>query len=127
LFTRGCSFIVILISTIVWFRAPSDVVSELAVVMELQEQLLAQERGLDERENTILAREHGVVEAERSLRRANVECDAVHDLATTVWEDYRAWMHASTTSWWHSLEFDQVLSGRQFILSMQEVDLDRQE
>jgi hypothetical protein len=68
-----------LISPIIRFRAPSDVVSEPAVVVELWEQLLVRERRLDEWENTLLAREHGVVEAERVLGRARMECDANHD------------------------------------------------
>jgi hypothetical protein len=49
------------------------------VIIELREQLLDRERELDERENTLLTREHGVVETERTLRRARMECDTVHD------------------------------------------------
>jgi hypothetical protein len=75
---------VALISPVVRFRAPSDVVSEPAMVVELREQPLVQERGLDEREDSLLVREHGVVEAECALRRARVECDAVHDQGTTI-------------------------------------------
>jgi hypothetical protein len=97
------------------------------VVVELREQLLVRERGLDEREDTLLAREHGVVEAECALGRACMECDVIHDQDTTILEDYQVRVSASTTSRWHSLEFDRVLSGRQFILSMQEVDLEWQE
>jgi hypothetical protein len=68
-----------LIFPIVRFRAPSDVVSKPAVVVELWEQPLVQERGLDEWEDALLAREHGIVEATRALRRARVECDIVFD------------------------------------------------
>jgi hypothetical protein len=39
------------------------------------------ERELDEQENTLLAREQSVVEAERALGRARMECDAIHDQA----------------------------------------------
>jgi hypothetical protein len=45
-------------------------------------------------------------------------CDIIHDQATTIWEDYQARVHPSTTSRRRSLEFDWVLGGRQFILSM---------
>jgi hypothetical protein len=48
------------ISPVVRFRAPSDVVSEPAVVVELREQLLVWERGLDEWEDALLVREHGM-------------------------------------------------------------------
>jgi hypothetical protein len=36
-------------------------------------------------------------------------------------------LHASTAGRQHSLEFDQVLSGRWFILSVQEMNVERQE
>jgi hypothetical protein len=52
---------------IVWFRAPSNVVSEPTVVMKLWEQLLVRERGLNEREDALLDREHGMVEAKCAL------------------------------------------------------------
>jgi hypothetical protein len=84
LFTKGCSFVATLISPVVWFRAPSDVVSEPVVVVELREQLLVQERGLDEQENALLAREHGMVVVERALGRVRMDCNAVHDPAMTV-------------------------------------------
>jgi hypothetical protein len=44
------------------------VVIEPVVVVELGEQLLVQEKALHEWENTRLAREHGMVEAEHALR-----------------------------------------------------------
>jgi hypothetical protein len=49
------------------------------MIIELREQLLDRERELDERKNTLLTREHDVVETERTLRRVRMECDAVHD------------------------------------------------
>jgi hypothetical protein len=73
-------------------------VIELAVVVELQGQLLVRERELDERENALLAKEHDVVEVERALRRARMECDAVHDQARAIQQDYHAKVRASTTS-----------------------------
>jgi hypothetical protein len=39
-----------------------------------------------------------MVEAERALGRARVECDAIHDQATTVRVDYWARVCVSTAS-----------------------------
>jgi hypothetical protein len=50
-----------------------DVVIKPAVVVELPEQLLVQERELDKWENALLAREHGMVEAEHALGRVRME------------------------------------------------------
>jgi hypothetical protein len=50
-----------------------------AVIIELWGQLLNQERELDERENALLTREHGMVEAECAIRRACMECKAAHE------------------------------------------------
>jgi hypothetical protein len=55
------------------------VVIELAVIVELREHLLAQERELVEQENARLTREHGMVEAKRVLRRDRMECDTAHN------------------------------------------------
>jgi hypothetical protein len=90
LFTRGCYFITTLISPVVRFRAPSDVVSEPVVVMVLREQLLVRESELEEWQDTFLAREHGMVEARHALSRTHVDCNIVHDQATTVREHYQA-------------------------------------
>jgi hypothetical protein len=81
-------------------------VSEPTVVMKLWEQLLVRERGLNEREDALLDREHGMVEAKCALGGGggvHVECDAIHDQATTIRENYRARVHASTTSQRHFL------------------------
>jgi hypothetical protein len=64
---------------------------------------------------------------ERALGRARMECDVERDRAKAVQQDYQARMRGSTTSRRHSLYFDRVLSGRQFTLSMREVDLERRE
>jgi hypothetical protein len=103
------------------------VVIEPAVIVELPEQLLDRERELDEQENALLTREHAMVEAERALERVRMECDTTHDRAGVIKHDYCAQLHASTASRRHSLEFDWVLSGRRFVLSMQEIDPERQE
>jgi hypothetical protein len=65
------------------------VVIEPAVIVELWEQLLDRKRELDERENALLKREHGMLEPERALRRECMECDAAHDQAGVVKQDYR--------------------------------------
>jgi hypothetical protein len=88
---------------------------------------LAWERELSEQESTLLARERGVVEGGRALRRARVECDTIHNQFTFVQGDYLSRLRTFTVGRWCSLEFDQVLSGRQFILSVQEVDLEHQD
>jgi hypothetical protein len=49
------------------------------VVVELREQLLDREKELDERDNTLLTREHGMVEAVHALERAHMECDTTND------------------------------------------------
>jgi hypothetical protein len=48
------------------------------VIVEVRKQLLAHERELSERESTLLAEEHGVVEGERAHWWACMECDAIH-------------------------------------------------
>jgi hypothetical protein len=91
--------------------ASPNAVVESTVIVELREQLLAWERELDERENALVARLNGVVEVKRALGRVRMECDADHDRAGAVQQDYRARLCASTTGRRHSLEFDRVLSG----------------
>jgi hypothetical protein len=56
-----------------------------------------------------------------------MECDTEHDRAEAVRQDYRARLHGSTIGHQHSLDFDWVLSGHQFILSMREMDLEWRE
>jgi hypothetical protein len=97
------------------------------VIVKLREQLLAQERKLDEQENALMPREHGVVEAKHSLGRARMECDAALNRATGFKQDYHAQLRASTTSRWRPLEFDQVLSGHRLVLSLLETDLEHRE
>jgi hypothetical protein len=63
------------------------------------------------------------VATERSLGRAHIE----YDWAEAVRQDYRARMRASTAGFQHSLDFDLVLRGRQFILTVWETDLERRE
>jgi hypothetical protein len=103
------------------------VVTEPVVIAELQEELLVRERELSEWESALLARESGVVEGERDLRRAHMECDAIHDQVAYVQGNYLSRMRTFTADRRRSMVFDQVLSGRQFILSVQEADLKHRE
>jgi hypothetical protein len=98
-----------------------------AMVIELQELLLVRERELDSQENALMAREDNLVATERTLGRACMECDTECDRVEAVRQDYQAKMRASTTSCRHSLDFDRVLRGRQFILSVRRMDLERWE
>jgi hypothetical protein len=72
------------------------VVIEPTVVVGLREQLLAQERELDEQENALLTMEHGMVEAERALERVHMVCDDAHDQARVIKQGYHPWLHSST-------------------------------
>jgi hypothetical protein len=56
-----------------------------------------------------------------------MECDTGHDWAVAVQQVYQARLHASTASHQRSLDFNRVLSGHQFTLSVQEMDLERWE
>jgi hypothetical protein len=72
-----------------------------------------------------MERDDDVVAAEHALGRAHMECDAEHDWVVAIWTDYRARLHASTTSHQCSLDFDRVLCGCQFTLLVWEIDLER--
>jgi hypothetical protein len=98
-----------------------------AMVAELQEQLLVQEREVDSQENALMAREDDLVATERSRGKAHMECYTECDRAEAIWRDYWARMHTSTAGCWHSLDFDRVLRGRHFILTVRETDLEWQE
>jgi hypothetical protein len=56
-----------------------------------------------------------------------MECDAECDRVEAVRQDYRVRMHASTAGCWHSLDFDQVLRGCQFIHTVREIELAQRE
>jgi hypothetical protein len=98
-----------------------------AMVSVLQEQLLTRERELNSQENGLMSLEDDLVAIECALGRVCMECDAECDQDEAVQRDYPAKMRASTTSCQHSLDFDRVLRGCQFILNMQEMNLEWQE
>jgi hypothetical protein len=90
-----------------------------AMVTKLQEQLLVRKRELDSRENALMAWEYDLAATKCALGRARMECDS----AKAVRWDYRDRMCASTAGCRRSLDFDQVLRGRQFILTAREMTL----
>jgi hypothetical protein len=100
-----------------------DVVVVSAMVAKLQEQLLVRKRELDSRENALMAWEYDLAATECALGRARMECDTEWDWAKVVRWDYRDKMRASTAGCRRSLDFDQVLRGRQFILTAREMTL----
>jgi hypothetical protein len=74
-----------------------------------------------------MAWEDDLATTERALGKVCMECDAKCNRAEAVQQDYRAKMCATTTSSWRSLDFDQVLRGCQFILTVWGTDLERRE
>jgi hypothetical protein len=72
-----------------------------------------------------VARENDVVATERALGREHMECDTEHDRVKGVHQDHRARLCASTAGQRHSIDFDRVLSGRQFTLFVRETKLER--
>jgi hypothetical protein len=113
LLTWACLFAATLTVACCLVQGFLELAIERAVIVELREQLLT--------------REHGVVEAERDLGRACMECDTAHDRAGVVKQDYHTRLLASTTDGRCSLEFDRFLSGCQFVLSVQGTYLKRRE
>jgi hypothetical protein len=69
--------------------------------------------------------EDGLLASECTLRMAHMECDAKCDKAEAIQQDYWARIRAFTTDC--RFDFDQVLRGCRFLLSMQEMDLERRE
>jgi hypothetical protein len=70
-----------------------------------------------------MAQEDDLAITKRALGLEWMEGDAECERAEAVRQDYRARIRASTTSCQHSLDFDRVLRGRQFILTVWEMDL----
>jgi hypothetical protein len=97
------------------------------VTAELQGQLLAWERDLDSREHVLMAREDGLAASKCALGRAHMECDGECDQAEAVRQDYLARVRTFTAGCRRSLDFDRVLEGHQFFLSVQETDFERRE
>jgi hypothetical protein len=74
-----------------------------------------------------MAQEDDVAATKRTLGKACMECDVERDRAEAIRQDYQARLHASTASRRRFLDFDRVLSGCQFILSVREMDLEWRE
>jgi hypothetical protein len=88
------------------------------VAVELWEQLLARERGLDSREGVIVAWKDGLVASECALGRACVERDAKCNRAEAARQDYQARIHAFTAHYRRSFNFNQILEERRILLSL---------
>jgi hypothetical protein len=71
-----------------------------------------------------MAREGNLAATEHAIGKACMECDAECDRAEVVRQDYQAKMCATTASSWRSLDFDRVLRGCQFILTVWGTDLE---
>jgi hypothetical protein len=71
-----------------------------------------------------MVREDDLAAIEHALGRARMQCDTECGWAKAIWLNYRARMCASTTSCRHSLDFDWVLRGREFILTVRGTDLE---
>jgi hypothetical protein len=69
-----------------------------AVTVELQGQLLAQERELDSYEGAIISWEEGLVAFVHALGEVSVERDASHTRVDAVQRDFFTQAHA-TSSW----------------------------
>jgi hypothetical protein len=65
------------------------------VAVELEEQLLAQERELESREGAIVMWEEGLVAFTRALREVRTKCDASHAHVNAFQRDFFSQAHAS--------------------------------
>jgi hypothetical protein len=84
------------------------------MVVELQAQLLSQERELDSQKGAIITWEDGLMASERTLCRACRE----HTQTEVVLHDYLARSRALTSSSKHSINFNMMLEERQILLSL---------
>jgi hypothetical protein len=90
-------------------------VTTLAVLDELQEQLLTWEREPNSREGAIIAWEDGLVASEIALGRACMEHDAERK---AVQQDCLSRMCVLTSDSKHSINFSHMLEERQILLSL---------
>jgi hypothetical protein len=74
-----------------------------------------------------MAQEDDLAATKRALGRTHMECDTECNRAEAIWQDNRARMRASTADCRRSLDFDRGLRGCQFILTVQETDLEWRE
>jgi hypothetical protein len=78
-------------------------------LVELQEQLLAQEEELSSREGSIFSWEDGLTAIERALGRACMEHDAERSQTEVVRQDFLTMSRTLTTSSKHSINFNRML------------------
>jgi hypothetical protein len=100
------------------------VVAASVLAVELQEQLFAWERELDTRKGALMAQEDGLAASKCTLGRACMKCGAKCDRARAIRQDYQARIHAFTAGCRRSFDFDWVLEGHQFLLSLKETNIE---
>jgi hypothetical protein len=97
------------------------------VAIELQGQLLAQERELESREGAIATWKDGLAAFERALGKVRMECDASCVRAEGVRQDFFAQMRASSTRSKQLIGLSRTLEECQILLCLHETDLEVQE
>jgi hypothetical protein len=76
------------------------------MAIELQEQLLSQERELDSREGALMAQENGSAASKCTLGSMCTKCNTKCVRAKAVRQDYEATTHAFVAGCRHSCTFD---------------------
>jgi hypothetical protein len=99
----------------------------LALNVELQERLLAQERELDSREGAIATWEDGLAAFKCSLGKVCTKCDAKRVWDEAIQQDFLARTHASSVRYKQLNNLRRTLEERQTFLCLQEMDLEVQE
>jgi hypothetical protein len=88
------------------------------VAFELPKQLFAWVRELNSREGVLMAWEDVLAASECALGRACAECDTECDQADVVRQDYLARVHTFIASYRCCFDFNRVLEGRRFLISV---------
>jgi hypothetical protein len=94
------------------------------MIIELQEQLLARERELDNREGAIVAWGESLTVFARALREVTTECDASRTRAAATLWDYSTQVSASSSQSERLKAFSQMLKECAALLGLQEMDLE---
>jgi hypothetical protein len=97
------------------------------VAIELQGQLLAQERELESREGAITMWNDGLVAFEHALGKVHMEWDASRVRAEGVRQDFFAQMRASSSRSKQLIGLNRTLEECQILLCLHETDLEVQE
>jgi hypothetical protein len=94
------------------------------MIVELQEQLLAQEGELDSREGTVVAWEESLMAFACALGEVSTECDASRARATATLWDYSIHVSASSCQSKWLKAFSRMLEEHTTLLGLQEIDLE---